>query len=74
MNTRWLTGIRYQSGPTAESPCWEMRPVEERALNGYENLEDVISTRELEDIANNYKKVAGFDKEILNSRASLVDA
>jgi hypothetical protein len=48
--------------------------VEERALNGYENLEDVISTRELEDIANNYKKVAGFDKEILNSRASLVDA
>jgi len=51
-----------------------MRLVEERAPNGYEILEDVISTRELEDIANNYKKVAGFDKEILNSRASLVDA
>lgn len=49
-----------------------MQLVEERAPAGYRTLEEVISARELEDIAANYKKVAGFDKEMLNSRAPLV--
>lgn len=50
-----------------------MQLVEERAPDGYKHLDDVISSKELEDIAANYKKVAGFDKEMLNSRAPLVD-
>jgi len=42
--------------------------VEERAPNGFDNLYDVISPKELEDIAQRYKKIAGFEKEILNQK------
>jgi 5-methylphenazine-1-carboxylate 1-monooxygenase len=45
-----------------------MQIVEERAPNGFENLEDVITQQELEDIANKYKQIAGFDRETLNSK------
>lgn len=44
-----------------------MQIVEERAPNGFENLEDVISHKELVDISNKYKQIAGFDREKLNS-------
>ena len=50
-----------------------MQLVEERSPTGYANLSDVISTEELEDIAATYKKVAGFDKEMLNNRTPLVN-
>lgn len=36
--------------------------MEERAPEGFESLDDVISQRELEDIANQYKKITGFDR------------
>lgn len=45
-----------------------MQIVEERAPNGFENLDEVISRQELEDIANKYKKIAGFDRESLNQK------
>lgn len=45
-----------------------MQIVEERAPRGFENLHDVISQQELEEIASRYKKIAGFDKEELNRR------
>jgi 2-polyprenyl-6-methoxyphenol hydroxylase-like FAD-dependent oxidoreductase len=45
-----------------------MQIVEERAPNGFENLDDVISQEELEAIAARYKKIAGFDKEGLNKK------
>lgn len=45
--------------------------VEERAPNGFEELADVITRRELEDIAAEYKRIGGFDIERLNTRASL---
>ena len=45
-----------------------MQIVEERAPNGFDNLYDVISPKELEDIAQRYKKIAGFEKEILNQK------
>ncbi|RHW40168.1 flavin-dependent oxidoreductase [Lysinibacillus yapensis] len=45
-----------------------MQIVEERAPEGFENLDDVISYEELEAIANKYKKIAGFDRESLNSK------
>lgn len=45
-----------------------MQIVEERAPNGFERLEDVITYQELVDIANKYKRIAGFDRETLNLR------
>ncbi|WHY89534.1 flavin-dependent oxidoreductase [Neobacillus cucumis] len=45
-----------------------MQIVKERAPNGFEHLHDVISQQELENIANRYKQIAGFDKETLNTK------
>lgn len=52
--------------------CIEL--VEERAPNGFEKIEDVISRQELQDIALSYKKTAGFDPKVLNNRPSLSSA
>ncbi|HWK23060.1 MAG TPA: flavin-dependent oxidoreductase [Ureibacillus sp.] len=52
-----------QNGPEAV-----MQIVEDRAPNGFANLDDVISYTELEEIANRYKKIAGFDRESLNAK------
>ncbi len=41
--------------------------VDERAPQGFERLEDVISRQELEEIAQRYKVIAGFDKERLDA-------
>jgi len=38
----------------------------------FERIEDVISTSELEEISERYKKVAGFDRETLRTRPSFV--
>ena len=43
-----------------------MQIVEERAPNGFDRLADVISDAELNDIANQYKQIAGFDPATLN--------
>jgi hypothetical protein len=51
-----------------------MQIVEERAPNGFGRLEDVLTTAELEEVAANYKRVAGFDKDALNNRASILAA
>lgn len=48
-----------------------MEIVEERAPNGFTNLDDVISRAELEEIASAYKRTAGFDPHTLNNRPSL---
>jgi 2-polyprenyl-6-methoxyphenol hydroxylase-like FAD-dependent oxidoreductase len=49
-----------------------MQLVEERAPGGYEVVTDVLSREELEEIAANYKRVAGFQVEGLNARPSIV--
>jgi hypothetical protein len=49
-----------------------MQLVEERAPNGYNIVTDVLSQKELEDIAANYKRVAGFQVEALNAKPPLV--
>jgi 5-methylphenazine-1-carboxylate 1-monooxygenase len=54
-----------QEGPLA---CQNI--VEERAPNGFTNLADVVSQEELEEIANRYKRGAGFDHAVLNNRPS----
>lgn len=49
-----------------------MQLVERRAPDGFDKIEDVLSTDELESTAANYKRLAGFDKDTLNSRPPLV--
>lgn len=48
-----------------------MQLAEERAPNGFAHVHEVLSQVELEEIAANYKRVAGFDRDALNSRPSL---
>jgi 2-polyprenyl-6-methoxyphenol hydroxylase-like FAD-dependent oxidoreductase len=45
-----------------------MQIAEERAPDGFQHIHDVISQEELERIAAQYKKLAGFDKEMLNQK------
>jgi 2-polyprenyl-6-methoxyphenol hydroxylase-like FAD-dependent oxidoreductase len=47
-----------------------MRMAHERAPEGFARIEDVISRQELESIAAEYKRTAGFDPEDLNNRES----
>jgi 2-polyprenyl-6-methoxyphenol hydroxylase-like FAD-dependent oxidoreductase len=49
--------------------CMEL--VEQRAPDGFTNLDDVVSQTEMEEISRNYKKAAGFDPQTLNARPSL---
>jgi len=44
--------------------------VAERAPNGFQRIEDVLSAEELAALAGNYKKLTGTDVETLNSRPS----
>lgn len=46
-----------------------MQIVEDRAPDGFNNLYDVISQHELEEIANQYKRIAGFAKDELNKKS-----
>ncbi len=45
-----------------QGPEEVMQIVEDRAPNGFDRLEDVISREELETVAAKYKQVAGFDR------------
>ena len=49
-----------------------LRGAQERAPNGYNVVTDVLSLQELEDIAANYKRVAGFQVEGLNAKPPIV--
>ncbi len=49
-----------------------MQLVEERAPDGFSVVTDVLSLKELEDIAANYKRVAGFQVEGLNAKPPIV--
>jgi 5-methylphenazine-1-carboxylate 1-monooxygenase len=51
-----------------------MQLVEERAPDGYKVVTDVLSLEELEAIAANYKRVAGFQVEALNAKPPIVPA
>jgi 5-methylphenazine-1-carboxylate 1-monooxygenase len=49
--------------------CIEL--VEQRAPNGFADLDSVINHAELEEISTRYKRTAGFDPDVLNNRPSL---
>jgi 2-polyprenyl-6-methoxyphenol hydroxylase-like FAD-dependent oxidoreductase len=49
-----------------------MQLVYERAPNGFDRIEDVLTQAELEETASAYKRIAGFDKDELNARGPIV--
>ncbi len=49
-----------------------MQMVEERAPDGFNVVTEVLTQAELEEVANNYKRVAGFQVEALNAKPSIV--
>jgi 5-methylphenazine-1-carboxylate 1-monooxygenase len=48
-----------------------MELAEQRAPQGFDNIDEVITRRELEDISLAYKIEAGLDPATLNRRSSL---
>ena len=73
----WLTKSRPATTDLVmlnrrNGPEQVMQMIEERAPNGYNVVTDVLSLRELEDIAANYKRVAGFQVEGLNAKPPIV--
>jgi 2-polyprenyl-6-methoxyphenol hydroxylase-like FAD-dependent oxidoreductase len=65
--TTELVKLNRRNGPEQV-----MQLVEERAPNGYSVITEVMSQQELEDIAANYKRVAGFQVEALNAKPPIV--
>ena len=49
-----------------------MQLVEQRAPAGFARIEDVLTPQELQDTANGYKRIAGFDRDALNARGPIV--
>jgi hypothetical protein len=58
----------------AQGPDEILEVVESRAPGGFDRIDDVLGTNELEAIAARYKRLAGFDREALNARGPLVPA
>jgi hypothetical protein len=65
--TTELVKLNRRNGPEQV-----MQLVEERAPQGFNIVTDVLSQQELEDIAANYKRVAGFQVEALNAKPPIV--
>jgi 2-polyprenyl-6-methoxyphenol hydroxylase-like FAD-dependent oxidoreductase len=64
-----LVRLNRQNGPEQV-----MQLVEERAPDGFGTVTEVLSRQELEDIAANYKRVAGFQVDALNAKPPIVAA
>ncbi|GGE88918.1 flavin-dependent oxidoreductase [Stappia taiwanensis] len=56
----------------ADGPDKVLDVVEERAPDGFEQIDQVLSAEELAETAAGYKKLAGFDVDGLNQRPSIV--
>ncbi len=54
-----------------EGPERVLNLAEARAPDGFAQVTDVISQSELQAVADDYKQIAGFDREALNARPSL---
>jgi hypothetical protein len=53
----------------ANGPDHVLQLAHERAPGGFENIDDVISSMELEEVGRAYKLLAGFDMESVNKKA-----
>jgi 2-polyprenyl-6-methoxyphenol hydroxylase-like FAD-dependent oxidoreductase len=51
-----------------------MQMVHTRTPDGFARIEDVLTAAELEEAAAGYKRIAGFDRDALNTRPPLIDA
>jgi 2-polyprenyl-6-methoxyphenol hydroxylase-like FAD-dependent oxidoreductase len=67
--TTELVKLNRRNGPEQV-----MQLVEERAPDGFNVVTDVLSQQELEDVANTYKRVAGFQVDALNAKPPIVPA
>jgi 5-methylphenazine-1-carboxylate 1-monooxygenase len=56
----------------ANGPEQVMQLVEQRAPDGFVRVEDVLTPEELEGTAAGYRRIAGFDRDALNARGSIV--
>jgi 2-polyprenyl-6-methoxyphenol hydroxylase-like FAD-dependent oxidoreductase len=56
----------------ANGPEQVMQMVEQRAPDGFRNIEDVLTQAEREATAAGYKQIAGFDRDALNARGSII--
>jgi 2-polyprenyl-6-methoxyphenol hydroxylase-like FAD-dependent oxidoreductase len=56
----------------ANGPEQVMQLVEQRAPQGFDRIEDVLTADELDGTAAGYKRVAGFDRDSLNARGPIV--
>ncbi len=65
--TTELVRLNRRNGPEQV-----MQLVEERAPDGFGVITDVMSRQELEDVANTYKRVAGFQVDALNAKPPIV--
>jgi 2-polyprenyl-6-methoxyphenol hydroxylase-like FAD-dependent oxidoreductase len=52
-----------------QGPDHVLQLAHERAPDGFEKIDDVISKKELEEIGRAYKQLAGFDMETVNTKA-----
>jgi 2-polyprenyl-6-methoxyphenol hydroxylase-like FAD-dependent oxidoreductase len=50
-----------------QGPELVMQLAEERAPNGFKDVTTVFALNELEEISSRYRKIAGFNQELLNS-------
>jgi hypothetical protein len=53
----------------ANGPDHVLQLAHERAPDGFENIDDVIGSMELEEVGRAYKQLAGFDMESINKKA-----
>ncbi|RDW66939.1 hypothetical protein BP5796_09688 [Coleophoma crateriformis] len=56
-----------------QGPDHIMQIVEERAPDGFDNVNDVISVEEIKAVGDKYKAMAGFDVQSVNQKASDTD-
>ena len=55
-----------------DGPDYLLEIVAERAAEPVEDIHDIISQEEIEEIGAKYRKITGYDKDTLNARRSLV--
>lgn len=63
---------RIVTANRGNGPEQVMQMVEERAPEGFDRIDDVLSAEEREGTAAAYKRLAGFDKDALNARPPIV--
>lgn len=69
-NERLPKTMALQQANRGMGPELVMQLAHERAPEGFDQVTDVIPQSELDEIAENYKKIAGFDPKGLSQRAS----